>query len=60
MPKLASAAQVAARLGQGAKTNWEKARAIYDWVCLNIAYDTDAYFSGSHGEADNVNYLSHI
>ena len=51
MPKLASAAQVASRLGQVAKTNWEKARAIYDWVCLNIAYDTDAYFGGTHGEA---------
>jgi hypothetical protein len=50
MPKLASAAQVAARLGQMAKTDWEKARAIYDWVCLNIAYDTDAYFGNSHGQ----------
>ena len=28
MPRLASAAQVASRLGQVAKTNWEKARAL--------------------------------
>ena len=50
MPRLASAAQVASRLGSAARTNWEKARAIYDWVCLNIAYDTDAYFGGTHAE----------
>lgn len=47
MPKFPSAAKVAAHLRLAARTDWEKARAIYDWVCLNIAYDTDAYFSGA-------------
>ena len=47
MPKFPSAAKVAAALGMAASTEWEKARAVYDWVCLNIAYDTDAYFSGN-------------
>ncbi|MCX7027217.1 MAG: hypothetical protein NT061_07015, partial [Spirochaetes bacterium] len=32
MPKYPSAALVAASLGRAAKTEWEKARAIYDWV----------------------------
>lgn len=49
MPKLASPAEVAARLAKAARTDWERARAVYDWVCLNIVYDTDAYFGGIHG-----------
>jgi len=58
MPKLASSAQVAASLGRAATSEWEKARAIYDWVCYNIAYDTDSYFSGSEGGASTASAAS--
>ena len=50
MPKFDSPALVAAHLRLAAKDEWEMARAIYDWVCLNIAYDTGAYFSGIQGD----------
>ncbi|HEY9054626.1 MAG TPA: transglutaminase domain-containing protein [Rectinemataceae bacterium] len=50
MPRMDSPAQVAASLSKAAKTDWEKARAVYDWICLNIAYDTDAFFGGIHAE----------
>jgi len=51
MPKMGSAAQVAASLSKAAKSDWEKARAVFDWICLNIAYDTDAFFGRTHAEA---------
>ena len=50
MPKFDSPTLVAAHLRLAAKNEWEMARAIYDWVCLNIAYDTSAYFSGIQGD----------
>ncbi len=31
-----------------AKTDLEKARAIYRWITANVAYDADAYYSGSY------------
>jgi transglutaminase/protease-like cytokinesis protein 3 len=49
MPKYNSISQVAFYLNMIATNEWEKARAIYDWVCYNISYDTDAYFSNLHG-----------
>ena len=50
MPKFDSPSLVAAHLRLAAKSDWELARAVYDWVCLNIAYDTKAYFSGIQGD----------
>jgi len=50
MPKFDSPALVAAHFRLAAKTEWEMARALYDWVCLNIAYDTNAYFTGIQGD----------
>ncbi|MHB0898650.1 MAG: transglutaminase domain-containing protein [Spirochaetales bacterium] len=50
LPKFDSPALVAAHLRLAAKNEWEMARALYDWVCLNIAYDTNAYFSGIQGD----------
>ena len=29
-----------------AKTPCEKAKAIYKWLCDNISYDAETYFSG--------------
>ena len=52
MPKLPTPAKVAAAIGSVARTDWDKARAVYDWLCLNIAYDTEAFFSGNVAEAD--------
>ena len=31
----------AAAITKGAKTQSQKSRAIYNWICQNIAYDTD-------------------
>jgi len=50
MPKFDSPTLVAAHLRLAAKSDWELARAVYDWVCLNIVYDTNAYFSGIQGD----------
>lgn len=33
---------------KNAKTNWEKARAIHDWVARNISYDYDLYLNGEN------------
>lgn len=40
--------KLAAYLSKGAKTELEKARIIFRWVTANIAYDTEAYFTGSY------------
>lgn len=33
---------------QGLQTDFEKTKAIHDWVASNIPYDVDAYFSGTY------------
>jgi hypothetical protein len=33
-------------------TDEEKARAVFDWIAANIAYDTEAFFSGRYGATD--------
>jgi len=41
-------------LTKTAKTDTEKAKAIYDWIADNIAYDTVSFFSG------NISYTGDI
>lgn len=38
---------LAQEIGQYAYTDWEKTRAIYIWLCHNISYDVEAFFSSS-------------
>jgi len=41
-----SIASLAAYLSQPAKSDHEKARALYRWITANIVYDTRGFFSG--------------
>lgn len=41
---------LAAYLQKPAKTDWEKARAIYIWLTDNIRYNDDGYNSGDYGD----------
>ncbi|MDX9801779.1 MAG: transglutaminase domain-containing protein [Spirochaetia bacterium] len=38
--------EVAARLTSGTADQFYKAKIIHDWICDNIAYDAESYFSG--------------
>lgn len=40
--------QLSQSITQGLQTDMEKTKAIHDWVAGNIAYDVDAYFSGTY------------
>jgi len=40
--------ELAQEITKDLNTDMEKTRAIHDWVGSNIAYDVDAYFSGSY------------
>ncbi len=40
-----------------ANSDYEKVKAIHDWVAVNIYYDYDGLFSGNYGEIDSVNVL---
>ncbi len=51
LPKFPSTQLLAKNLAQAAKTDWEKARAIYVWVCENIEYDTEEFFTGKSAAA---------
>lgn len=44
-------------LTSGSSTQADKVRLIHDWICDNIAYDTDMYFSGALDEQDYVSVL---
>jgi len=41
---------LAAYLGNGAKDDLEKTRAIYRWITENINYDYQAYLAGTYGD----------
>ena len=41
----------------GVSENSMKVRIIHDWICNNIAYDTDMYFSGRVSKQDYVSVL---
>ncbi len=58
LPKFASTQLLAKSLSQTAKTDWEKARAIYVWVCENIDYDTEEFFTGKSAAAGQDPFLS--
>ena len=58
LPKFASTQLLAKNLAQAAKTEWEKARAIYVWVCENIDYDTEEFFTGKSAAAGQDPFLS--
>ena len=49
--------ELAARLAKGAKTDLEKARAIYDWLTKNISYDDRGYNSGRYSPTDAESVL---
>lgn len=40
-----------------ANNDTTKARIIHDWICNNIAYDTDLYFSGSGRRQDYISVM---
>ena len=40
-----------------ANNDTTKAKIIHDWICNNIAYDTDLYFSGSTRRQDYISVL---
>lgn len=40
--------ELARQLTAGLAGDMAKSRAIHDWVCTNIAYDTEAYFNGTY------------
>jgi len=48
---------LAAYLIEPAKNDREKARAIFRWICENIDYDVDVFFSGKTGPTDSVDVL---
>ena len=50
-------AKLAAKLAKGAKTDLEKARAIYDWLTKNISYDDRGYNSGRYSPTDAESVL---
>ena len=37
---------------EGIDDDFEKAKVLHDWIALNIAYDTESYFSGEHSASD--------
>ncbi len=50
--------QLAAYLAQGLSTETEKARAAYRWITDSIAYDTNAFFSGTRADGSVGGVLS--
>lgn len=50
-------AKLAAKLAKGAKTDLQKARAIYDWLTKNISYDDRGYNSGRYSPTDAESVL---
>ena len=47
----------AAELTANCSTDEEKIRAIHDWICINFAYDYEAYNSGDNSKAADINWL---
>jgi len=54
---LSSVEELAAYLIEPAKTDLEKVRSIFIWITDNIAYDTNAYFSGRYGDLSAAGVL---
>ncbi|MDR2498615.1 MAG: hypothetical protein LBD28_04160 [Tannerellaceae bacterium] len=49
---------LAQRIIAGAKSDYERAIAIHDWVCNNIWYDWDAFYSGNYGETTVIGTIN--
>ncbi len=49
--------QVVKHLTASASSNSAKVKAMHDWICDNIAYDTDMYFSGRVSKQDYESVL---
>lgn len=49
--------EIASELSSIAQTDWEKARAIYLWICWNISYDTEAFFKNKYNSPNTQNTL---
>jgi hypothetical protein len=58
LPRFDSLKLLARNLATVAKSDWEKARAIYVWVCENIEYDTEEFFTGTSAAADQGAFRS--
>jgi transglutaminase-like putative cysteine protease len=48
---------VVTSLISGVSDQFQKAKILHDWICDNIAYDTDIYFSGRITAQDYVSVL---
>ena len=48
---------VVSSLTNGVSDRFLKVKILHDWICDNIAYDTDMYFSGRIGAQDYVSVL---
>ena len=53
-----SVENLAAYLVQPCDTDYAKARVIFSWIAFNIAYDTDAFFSGIQRPQNGESVLS--
>ncbi len=50
--------QLAQKITKGLTTDYEKLKAIYSWVCVNISYDYDVFYDRvSRGEAGALETL---
>ncbi|MGV8175387.1 MAG: transglutaminase domain-containing protein [Methanothrix sp.] len=52
-----SVQSLAAYLIEPAKNDREKARAIFRWICENIDYDLESYFTGRIGSTNSTDVL---
>jgi len=52
LEKQSSLDRLVTALSALAHTDWERARADYDWVAMNIAYDAYAFFRGTSTATD--------
>lgn len=55
--KDAKIVQLAHKITKNAKTDYEKVKAIHDWVAGNIYYDKDAFNKGQYGALDATSVL---
>lgn len=49
--------QLVEELVSGRDDGFQKVKAIHDWIALNIGYDAEAYFKGSHPVTDPYGVL---
>jgi hypothetical protein len=49
--------QKAKEITANCKTDYEKAKAVHDWLASNIYYNMDGYYSSSYGSTDALGVL---